>query len=95
MANESVATAPTVEVPAQELLDKFKATNELSEILESVIGVLEVAADRFTDDRHGCSAIYGAIRLAQDGLTKANAAQWRYSDAGNAQRALGLPVSGG
>lgn len=70
MAKQSV-TIPTVEVPAAQLLAKAAAANDLTCILESVVGILEVAVERFADDRLGSAAIYGAIRLAQDGFTKA------------------------
>ncbi|TWI12718.1 hypothetical protein [Aerolutibacter ruishenii] len=88
MAKQSVTT-PTVEVPAAHVLANAETANEVSCIIESVIGILEVAAERFADDRFGSTAIYGAIRLAQDGFNKANSLQVDMDMQARAREAVG------
>lgn len=88
MAQQSVTT-PTVEVPAAQVLANATAANDVTCILESVVGILEVAVERFADDRLGSAAIYGAIRLAQDGFTKACSLQVGVELQGRAREAAG------
>lgn len=80
---------PTIQVPAQDVLDRFNAANELGCKLEGVSGILTLVTDKLTGATPENSALHMVATLVEECVELANSLQWAYSDEAAAKKALG------
>lgn len=94
MATASVVSGeravPTIDVPAEELLQKFKTANLLSIKLSGVVGVMTILNEHCSEDTPENCTIHAVLTMIEEAFEMANTLQWGYGYEHRAERALGL-----